>query len=86
MVVKAACRQIARDPAGRTCRTNSVAAPRVYASHLFVLLPLKVDLLGFGSVPWEPMAARGLWVQLPALSPGQMRCQWAWALRITGAT
>ncbi|KAM3871178.1 plasma alpha-L-fucosidase [Diretmus argenteus] len=46
----------------------------------------QVVLLGYGFLRWEPVKPGGLRVLLPQLSVGQMPCQWAWALRLTGAT
>ncbi|KAM9842328.1 plasma alpha-L-fucosidase [Aulostomus maculatus] len=46
----------------------------------------QVALLGHGSVRWEPAKPGGLRVLLPPLSLSQMPCQWAWTLRLTGAT
>ncbi|XP_060938327.1 plasma alpha-L-fucosidase [Limanda limanda] len=44
----------------------------------------QVVLVGHGSVPWEPVQPSGLRALLPPLAfmPGQ----WAWTLRLTGAT
>ncbi|XP_042356589.1 plasma alpha-L-fucosidase [Plectropomus leopardus] len=46
----------------------------------------QVELLGHGSLQWEPVKPSGLRVLLPQLSFSQMPCQWAWTLRLTGAT
>ncbi|KAG7229126.1 hypothetical protein INR49_013068 [Caranx melampygus] len=46
----------------------------------------QVVLLGHGTVQWEPVKPSGLRVLLPQLSFSQMPCQWAWTLRLTGAT
>nr|XP_046268789.1 plasma alpha-L-fucosidase [Scatophagus argus] len=47
----------------------------------------QVALLGHGSLlQWEPVKPSGLRVVLPQLSFSQMPCQWAWTLRLTGAT
>lgn len=46
----------------------------------------QVELLGHGSLLWEPVKPTGLRVLLPPLSFSQMPCQWAWTLRLTGAT
>lgn len=46
----------------------------------------QVELLGHGSLLWEPVKPSGLRVSLPPLSFSQVPCQWAWTLRLTGAT
>ncbi|XP_068195257.1 plasma alpha-L-fucosidase-like [Antennarius striatus] len=46
----------------------------------------QVSLLGHGSLQWQPVKPRGLQVILPQLSFSQMPCQWAWTLRLTGAS
>uniref|UniRef100_A0A1A8D2N1 Alpha-L-fucosidase n=1 Tax=Nothobranchius kadleci TaxID=1051664 RepID=A0A1A8D2N1_NOTKA len=46
----------------------------------------KVELLGYGSLQWEPAMASGLNITLPPLSFRQMPCQWAWTLKLTGAS
>ncbi|XP_028294173.1 plasma alpha-L-fucosidase-like isoform X1 [Gouania willdenowi] len=46
----------------------------------------QVELLGYGSLQWETGKPSGLRVLIPQLSFNQMPCQWAWALRLTGAT
>uniref|UniRef100_A0A672H7X2 Alpha-L-fucosidase n=1 Tax=Salarias fasciatus TaxID=181472 RepID=A0A672H7X2_SALFA len=46
----------------------------------------QVELLGHGPLQWDPVEPVGLRVFLPLLSVGQMPCQWAWTLRLTGAT
>uniref|UniRef100_G3PD55 alpha-L-fucosidase n=1 Tax=Gasterosteus aculeatus aculeatus TaxID=481459 RepID=G3PD55_GASAC len=46
----------------------------------------QVELVGVGPVKWEPVKPSGLRVLLPQLSISQMPCQWAWTLRLTGAT
>ncbi|XP_029900159.1 plasma alpha-L-fucosidase [Myripristis murdjan] len=46
----------------------------------------EVVLLGHGSVKWAPVKPSGLQVLLPQLSFSQMPCQWAWTLKLTGAT
>uniref|UniRef100_A0A3P9K524 Alpha-L-fucosidase n=1 Tax=Oryzias latipes TaxID=8090 RepID=A0A3P9K524_ORYLA len=46
----------------------------------------KVELLGFGVLQWQAMKPSGLLVVLPSLSVSQMPCQWAWTLKLTGAT
>uniref|UniRef100_UPI0037E86FA4 plasma alpha-L-fucosidase n=1 Tax=Semicossyphus pulcher TaxID=241346 RepID=UPI0037E86FA4 len=46
----------------------------------------QVELLGHGSLRWEPVKPGGLRVLLPPLSFRQMPCMWAWTLRLTGAT
>ncbi|XP_026163933.1 plasma alpha-L-fucosidase [Mastacembelus armatus] len=46
----------------------------------------QVMLLGHGSLKWEPVKPSGLEVVLPQLSFSQMPCQWAWTLKLTGAT
>uniref|UniRef100_A0A3Q1HZB6 alpha-L-fucosidase n=1 Tax=Acanthochromis polyacanthus TaxID=80966 RepID=A0A3Q1HZB6_9TELE len=44
----------------------------------------QTQLLGHGSLQWEPVKPSGLQVLLPQLSFSQMPCQWAWTLRLTG--
>lgn len=46
----------------------------------------QVVLLGHGPVKWELVKPSGLRVQLPQLSINQMPCQWAWTLKLTGAS
>ncbi|MEQ2230063.1 Plasma alpha-L-fucosidase [Ilyodon furcidens] len=46
----------------------------------------QVELLGHGALQWEPAKPRGLRVLLPQLSFKQMPCQWAWTLKLTGAS
>ncbi|XP_068577952.1 plasma alpha-L-fucosidase-like [Cebidichthys violaceus] len=46
----------------------------------------QVVLVGHGSLKWEPVKPSGLRVLLPQLSVNQMPCQWAWTLKLTGAT
>lgn len=46
----------------------------------------EVVLLGHKPLKWEPAKPSGLRVFLPQLSYSQMPCQWAWTLRLTGAT
>ncbi|TNN78228.1 Plasma alpha-L-fucosidase [Liparis tanakae] len=46
----------------------------------------QVMLVGHGLLEWEPVKPSGLRVLLPQLAIGQMPCQWAWALMLTGAT
>ncbi|XP_026789864.2 plasma alpha-L-fucosidase [Pangasianodon hypophthalmus] len=41
-------------------------------------------LLGYKPLKWVPSKPKGLQVYLPALSPGQMPCSWAWTIRLTG--
>ncbi|XP_059907540.1 plasma alpha-L-fucosidase [Gadus macrocephalus] len=44
----------------------------------------QVEMLGYGSLQWNPMKPSGVQVRLPLLAFNQMPCQWAWALKITG--
>ncbi|KAG8013150.1 Plasma alpha-L-fucosidase [Nibea albiflora] len=46
----------------------------------------QVELLGYGSLQWEPVKPSGLRVLLPPLSVIQVPCQWAWTVKLTGAT
>lgn len=46
----------------------------------------QVALLWYGPLKWEPVKPSGMKVLLPVLSVNQMPCQWAWTLKITGAT
>ncbi|XP_028995226.1 plasma alpha-L-fucosidase [Betta splendens] len=46
----------------------------------------QVVLLGHGPLQWEPVTPSGLRVDLSKLSFSQMPCEWAWTLRLTGAT
>ncbi|KAM6912442.1 plasma alpha-L-fucosidase [Xenentodon cancila] len=46
----------------------------------------QVELLGIGPLKWQPEKPSGLQVFLPQLSINQMPCQWAWTLKLTGAT
>ncbi|KAM3595272.1 uncharacterized protein V6R79_020870 [Siganus canaliculatus] len=46
----------------------------------------QVELLGYGSLKWETVSPGGVRVSLPQLSISKMPCQWAWTLRLTGAT
>lgn len=54
--------------------------------HVYSFFLLKVELLGYGSLQWEPLKPSGLRVLLPQLSFKQMPCQWAWTLKLTGAS
>ncbi|KAM9466790.1 plasma alpha-L-fucosidase [Clarias gariepinus] len=40
-------------------------------------------MLGYKPLKWVPVKPRGLQVYLPALSPDQMPCSWAWTIRLT---
>ncbi|KAI4884586.1 hypothetical protein NFI96_034557 [Prochilodus magdalenae] len=46
----------------------------------------QVVLLGYQPLKWVPLKQGGLQVYLPALSPVEMPCSWAWTLRLTGAS
>eukprot|EP00066_Takifugu_rubripes_P026826 XP_011616092.1 PREDICTED: plasma alpha-L-fucosidase-like [Takifugu rubripes] len=46
----------------------------------------QVELLGYRDLQWEPLKPSGLRVLLPQLSFRQIPCQWAWALKLTGAS
>jgi len=46
----------------------------------------QVALVGYKELKWEPVAAGGVRVFLPPLSPPQMPCSWAWTLKLTGAS
>jgi len=52
-----------------------------------VVVPGKTEvvLLGHKPLKWEPAKPAGLKIFLPQLNYSQMPCQWAWALRLTGA-
>lgn len=46
----------------------------------------QVALVGYGPLKWEPVKPSGLKVLMPTLTLNQMPCQWAWTLKITGAS
>ncbi|XP_029685679.1 plasma alpha-L-fucosidase-like [Takifugu rubripes] len=46
----------------------------------------QVELLGYRDLQWEPLKPSGLRVLLPQLSFRQIPCQWAWTLKLTGAS
>ncbi|KAL2098846.1 hypothetical protein ACEWY4_005326 [Coilia grayii] len=57
-----------------------LGAPKVSAGQT------QVALLGYKQLKWEPVAAGGLRVYMPQLSPSEMPCSWAWTLKLTGAS